>query len=124
MNVKEILAPFFCHNFYQNIISPFSVEENLLYIICIMLKEEIHKLNSIEQLNDFLNKTPCGYLLGELRNKSDVQAFAKNIMKNIIDKLLDTCSEKKINLNITNIINNIVKMEKDLKKKRINILKI
>ena len=117
MNVKEILASFFCHNFYQNIISPFSVEENLLYIICIMLKEEIHKLNSIEQLNDFLNKTPCGYLLGELRNKSDVQAFAKNIMKNIIDKLLDTCSEKKINLNITNIINNIVKMEKDLKKK-------
>ena len=28
-NVKNILAPFICHNFYQNILSPYTIEDNL-----------------------------------------------------------------------------------------------
>ena len=71
-DVKTYLAHFFCNNFYQNIISPHTVEDNLLYAITVMLKEEINRINSMEELNNFLNKTPCGYLLGEFRNKSDI----------------------------------------------------
>ena len=56
-DVKNTLAPFICHNFYQNIISPYSVEENLLFVYTLMLKEEINKLNSVNQLNEFLKKT-------------------------------------------------------------------
>ena len=48
-NVKEVLAPLFCNNFYQNILSPYTVEENLLYIISFLLIDEIGKLNSIDQ---------------------------------------------------------------------------
>ena len=54
-DVKEVLSPFFCHNFYQNILSPYTVEESLLSIICLMLKEEInHHLDSFEQMSNFL----------------------------------------------------------------------
>ena len=62
IEVKKILAPFICNNFYQNIISPYSIEENLLYVISLMLKEEINNLDSITQVNNFLKNTPCGYL--------------------------------------------------------------
>jgi hypothetical protein len=54
-DVNIILAPFFCHNFYQNIISPFSVEENLLYIICIMLKEEKGEILEDKTFNKLRN---------------------------------------------------------------------
>ena len=77
LEVKDILAPFICNNFYQNIISPYSIEENLLYVISLMLKEEINNLESISQVENFLKSTPCGYLLGELRNKSDIQTVQK-----------------------------------------------
>ena len=49
-NVKEVLAPLFCNNFYQNILSSYSVEENLLYLIFLMLKDEINKLDSINHI--------------------------------------------------------------------------
>ena len=114
--VKDILAPFICHNFYQNILSPYTIEDNLLYVIALMLKDEINKLNNINQFNDFLNKTPCGYLIGELKNKSDIQTYSKNTVHNLIKKIEETFSEKKLNLNIINLTNEINNMEKDLKK--------
>ena len=119
--VKEYLAPFICNNFYQNIISPYTIEENLLYVIALMLKEEINKLNSINQLNSFLDKTPCGYLLWELRNKSDIQTFSKNIIYKFIEEIEAKCSDNKLNLNILNIVNGIKETEKNLKRKKKNI---
>ena len=116
-DVNIILAPFFCHNFYQNIISPYTVEENLLYVICLMLKEEINNLNSIDQLNDFLKKTPCGYLLGELRNKSDIKSYSKAVIYKIIEEVEAKTSQKKLNLAVINIENDIKNIEKELKKK-------
>ena len=121
LEVKEILAPFICNNFYQNIISPYSIEENLLYVISLMLKEEIGNLNSINQVNKFLNKTPCGYLLGELRNKSDIQAYSKNITHSLIEEIEKTSPEKKINVNIIILTNDIKQMEIKLKKKKKDI---
>ena len=111
LEVKEILAPFICNNLYQNVISPYSIEENLLYIFALMLKEEINNLNSITQVNKFLNKTPCGYLLGELRNKSDIQTYSKTITHALIETIEKTCSEKRINVNIINLTNEIKEME-------------
>ena len=116
-DVKNILAPFFCHNFYQNILSPYTVEENLLFIISIMLKEEINKINSIEQLDIFLNETPCGYLLEELRRKSDIKSYSKTIIYKILEEIETNNSEKQLNINIENVENNIKNIEKELKKK-------
>ena len=123
-NVKEVLAPLFCNNFYQNILSPYTVEENLLYIISFLLIDEIGKLNSIDQVTNFLNQTPCGYLLSELKNKSDILTFSKTIIQKVIEKIEVTCSEKKLNINILNLINEIKSIESDLKKKNKNLSNI
>ena len=120
-NVKEVLAPLFCNNFYNNILSPYTVEENLLYIICLLLIDEIGKLNSIDEVSNFLNQTPCGYLLGGLKNKSGVQTFSKTVIQKIVEKIEVTCSEKKLSLNIKNLINEIKSVENELKEKNKNI---
>ena len=123
-NVKEVLAPLFCNNFYQNILSPYTVEENLLYIISLLLIDEIGKLNSIDQVANFLNQTPCGYLLSELKNKSDILTFSKTVIQKILEKIEVTCSEKKLNINILNLINEIKSIESDFKKKNKNLSNI
>ena len=117
VEAKEILAPFICNNFYQNVISPYSIEENLLYVIALMLKEEINNLDSITHINQFLVKNPCGYLLGELRNKNDIQTYSKSITHSLIEAIEKTCLDKRINVNIIILTNDIKQMEIKLKKK-------
>ena len=111
------MAPFICNNFYQNIISPYTVDEKLLYVIAILLKEEINKLNSVEQINEFLDKTSCEYLLSELKKKSDIQTFSKTCIYKVIEKIEVKCSEKKLNLNLTNLVNDTNKIMEKLKNK-------
>ena len=120
-NVKENLAHFFCNNFYQNILSSDTVGDNLLYVFAFMLKEEINKLNSINQLDDFLNNTSCGYLLSELKEKTDIQSFSKSLIQSIILKIEINYSEKKINLDIESLLNDLKKMENELKRYNKNI---
>ena len=64
--VEEYLAPFFADNFYENILSSNYVEDNLMYILALLLESEINNLNDINQSESFLEKTPCGYLLSEI----------------------------------------------------------
>ena len=117
-NVKEVLAPLICNNFYQNILSSYTVEENLLYIIFLMLKDEINKLDSINHINTFLNQTPCGYLLNELRHKNDIKEFSKIVIQNVLEKIEISYSDKVLNLNIEIIENELKKFEDEFKKKK------
>ena len=55
--VQTNLAHFICHNFYSNHLSGNYIENNLLYIFTMMLKDEIDKLENINQLDNFLNNT-------------------------------------------------------------------
>ena len=116
--VKEVLAPLICNNFYQNILSSYTVEENLLYIIFLMLKDEINKLDSINHINTFLNQTPCGYLLNELRHKNDIKEFSKIVIQNVLEKIEISYSDKVLNLNIELIENELKKFEDEFKKKK------
>ena len=40
-DVKKNLAPFFVNNFYENILSSVYIEDNLMYLISLLLMEEI-----------------------------------------------------------------------------------
>ena len=63
-DVKDYLAPLISNNFYENILSPNYIEDPLIYIIYIMLNNEIDNMKDINQgINDFLNDTSCSYLL-------------------------------------------------------------
>ena len=83
--VKTNLAPFICHNFFCNHLSGNYIENNLLYIITMMLKKEIDSLESINQIDSFLENSKCGYLLEELQKVPEIQIYFKNIIIKVVE---------------------------------------
>jgi hypothetical protein len=66
-DIKSNIAPLIVNNFYENILSSSYIEDHLLYVIGLVLKDEIDK--EIKQKTDykiFLEDTPCSILLEEL----------------------------------------------------------
>ena len=114
-DIKDYLAPFFTNNFFENILSSKSLENNLIYTIYFLLKEEIDSLTDYNESEKFLEETPCGYVLEQLIEKIDIKSFCKiNILK-VVQDLEWTFSGKKICLEIEKIIQNLKKQkEKEL----------
>ena len=98
--LKKQIAPFFVNNFYENILSNYSIENNLIYVFTLLIKEEINSLNNINQIEDFLHNTPCGVLLHELKDKSDIKAFFKIIILNEVENLEFKHSLNKLKIRI------------------------
>ena len=100
--LSEHLSYFFCHNFYENILSPNYIEYNLLYLITLILKEEIkttQKKSPVEPfkyLESFLNNTQCSIFLEQFQKKNDVQTFFNTILLKIIQELELTSSNREI----------------------------
>ena len=101
-DIKDSLASFIVDNFYNNYLSGNYVENNLLYIFALMLKDEVDKLDNIEQVFDFLDNSVCGFLLEQLKNKIDVQIYFKKIIFGTISKI-ENYSSRKINFNVNEI---------------------
>ena len=94
-DIKKNLAPFIVNHLYKNISSlSHHNEDQLIYIISLILKEEINSLKSID--SSFLNQTCAGIVLEELNKKKEVKFFFKNILLDIIKKLEYTYSSEKI----------------------------
>ena len=109
--IKDFLAPLICNNFYQNIISPYTIEENLLYIITIVLKDEINKYNENELIyNNFLENDVTCALLNEFKKRENIKLYAKNIIFDVIQKIEYDDS----NFNIDDIFNLNLELKKDL----------
>ena len=115
-DVKNNLAPFIVNNFYENILSSAYIEDNLMYIISLLLIDEIKGLDKIED-NKFLEKTAGGYILEQLKNKIDVQTYFKTILLSLVEKLETMSSSKKINFNVKQIEDDFIKT-KELKIKK------
>ena len=118
-DIKENLAPLIANNFYENILSSDYIEDNLLYILSLLLQKEIDDLNSENDFSNFLNETPCGFLLGHLKEKKDVQTFFKMIIIKAVEKLEGCCSNKDLLFSIGKIDKDIQRQEN---KGRINDL--
>ena len=95
-DIQKYLAPLICNNFYENILSTNYIEDQLIYIIYLLLENEINKMENIEKCKYFLNNTPCGYLLDELIEKRDIKAFFKIILKDIIENMEITSGDAEI----------------------------
>ena len=87
IDIQKYLAPLICNNFYENILSANYIEDQLIYIIYLLLEDEINKIKSIKEFKYFLNDTPSGYLLDELIDKKDIKAFFKIVLKDIIETM-------------------------------------
>ena len=108
-DMSEHLSYFFCHNFYENILSPNYIEYNLLYLITLMLKDEINNMpkkslsDPIKSLDIFLNNTPSGILLEQFQKKNDVQTFFETILLNIVENLERNSSNREIIFDLNKI---------------------
>ena len=118
-DVKNYLADFIVNNFYENILSPNFIEENLIYVLTLLLNEEINSLLYIEQHSLFLDDTCSGCLLEELRKKKDIQTFFKNVITESIENLEINFSNYRFNFNIDEMNKNYLEETKN-KKKDIN----
>ena len=114
-DLKEHIAPFFTNNFYENILSCKGIENNLIFIIYLLLKEEINSLSNINDLDKFLEKTPCGYILEQLVEKIDIKSFCKLNVSKVVKDLEWTFSGKNISLDVEKIIEKL-KKAKELQK--------
>ena len=68
-----------------------------------LLKKEISELKSTDDLNNFLENTPCGCLLEQLINKIDIKSYFNNLLKNIIENIELKCSDKKMYFFVSDI---------------------
>ena len=93
-DIKDNLSDFFINNFYENVLSQNCIENNLLYIIALSLKEEINNLINKEKPESFLNKTYCGYMLEKLLEKNDIQFYFKTVISEVIEKLKNNYSNE------------------------------
>ena len=95
-DINYNLSSFIINNFYNNILSSSNIEDNLLYLLSLLLKDEIDKLINIEDLFFFLNETTCGVLLEHILKQNDIQIYFKSILMKIIEQLELINSNRKI----------------------------
>ena len=117
-DVKNNLASFFVNNFYENILSSYYIEDNLIYVLTLLLKNEINNLENYNNVDNFLNdNSPCKYLLNELRKKNDVKTFFKSVIYDVVENLELKHSETIINFDIGQIQKDMqLKLEKSKNK--------
>ena len=95
-DLKENLANFVVHNLYSDIKN----EEQIIYIITLLLKKEINNLNN--------NDLRCRIILEEFYKKSEVKFYFKTIFFDIFKKLQNTFSSNDLNLYIDKIKEDVI----------------
>ena len=115
--VKSNFASFIANYFYCNYLSGNYMENNLLYVITMLLKDEIDKLENINQVDTFLENTKCGYLLEELIKMPDIQIYFKNAIIQAVEKIERTCSFRDINFDINERLEELKKIREEEEKK-------
>ena len=116
-DLKKNIAPFLANNFYENILSFNYLQENFMYVLSLLCKEEISSLNSTDDILKFLQETPCGCLLDQLINKIDIKSYFNRILKDIIENIEVKCSEKKIYFHTEEIEKQIIERKNKIQKK-------
>ena len=111
-DTEKYLAPLICNNFYENILSSNYIEDPLMYIIYLLLENEINNINNLKDTSSFLEKTVCSFLFKQLIEKKDVKDFFKIILHN----LLEDIGTNQFNFDIKEIEQNQIKKRKTVNK--------
>ena len=93
-DIKKNMANFIVNNLYDNISSLHQKDEQLIYIVTLLLKEEINSLTS--KSNCFLTETCAGIILKEFRKRKEVKFFFKKIILKIIEQFENNYSSVNI----------------------------
>jgi hypothetical protein len=84
-----------------------------MYVICILLKDEINKMKTHNDFSKFLCSTVCGTMMGQLGHKNDIQEYFKSILEEVIEQIEMTCSNKKMTFKIKEIEEQIQEKNKE-----------
>ena len=84
-DIKYYLANLFINNFYDNISTLNSKDEQIVYIITLLLKEEIKALKKED--DSFLNDTRCSIVLEQFFEKKEIRFYLKSIIFEIFKKM-------------------------------------
>ena len=108
-DIKASLANLFINNFYKNILSNDYVENNLLYVLTILIKDEIDNLKNVDDSDKFMgDESKVGVFMNELRKNNDIKCFFKTSILNIISDL-ESMSTLNLNLDSQDVLNNLTK---------------
>ena len=129
-NIRDNLSSFIVNNFFDNILSSSYMEVNLLYLLALLLKDEVNQLNEIGDIDKFLSGTKCGFLFDQLFKQNDIQVFFKAILLKTVEKLEVLNSNRKIIFDVGLKEKELIKYKDNFKKenaqkgKKINKLEI
>ena len=91
--LKNNLAPFIINNFYTDYTSGNYVDNNLLYVITLLIKNEFETMDKNKELENtkklelYLENTNLGFFLDAIGQIPDVQNFFKEVIVNSVEKL-------------------------------------
>ena len=129
-DIRDYLSSFIVTNFYDNILSSSYMEVNLLYLLALLLKDEVNKLNDVNDIDKFLSGTKCGFLFDQLFKQNDIQVFFKAILLKTVEKLEVLNSNRKIIFDVGLKEKELIKYRDNFKKenaqkgKKVNKLEI
>ena len=115
--IEKNLGKFIMNNFFNNYMGSSKIENNLLYILAMMIKEEINSFMEIPQINTFLENSKASFLLKEMINFPEVQLYFKKIIFQMVEKMENDYSSKKMNFNLTQIYQELKNYINDENKK-------
>ena len=117
--INKYLAPFIVHNLYNNISSLSHKDDQLIYIMTLLLKEEIQSITDINIASNYLIKSAM--IFDEFSKKIEVKSFFKIITLDLVQKLENTYSDLNIIFNpyeINELYEDLLKDIEDKKNKK------
>jgi hypothetical protein len=84
----NLMIPFLCHFFYENFYMESTEQEEMLYIIYLLLEKEIDRLNT-PSINSFLDDSFISKFLFELSNRYEIKCYINLILNSLIRKIED-----------------------------------
>ena len=116
----EIIVPFLCHFFYENFYIENNEQEEILYIIYLLLEKEIDSLYT-PAVSTFLDKSFVSMFLSEMGNRCEI----KHYIDIILNYLIRNIEEINISFYSLNIESNIdyysIKKEENIDNINLNI---
>ena len=111
-NESKTIAKFVSHNLYDKLFSSNNNDQQLIYIIALLLKDEINSLkNDVIESNKFLGNSTLSFILKQIIFKKDVQYFFKATLDEIVKKVEINTSKNPIIFSIDNILKRLEKCD-------------
>ena len=88
----EIVAPFLCHFFYENFYSESTEQEEILYIIYLLLEKEVDTLNT-PSLYSFMDTGFLSTFLMEFSNRYEIKCYINEVINSLVQQLESTTSK-------------------------------